>query len=136
MGWRYPRRLPFALTALTVAESDSAAGPAATGETVLVRVSHYWPPLGGPNCARFVDGECLSRMSSGEAWQDWVERAIACPSEWEFGTRVVVSGREWVCMDRGGAIVYEEDGIPWVDMLTPQPLFPHGTVVEASLIHP
>lgn len=116
-----------------VAEPVSAAGLVATGETVLVRTSHYWPPLGGPNCARFENGECVSRMSSGEAWQDWAERAIACPTEWEFGTRLDVAGREWVCMDRGGAIVIE-DGIAWVDMLTPIGLFPHGTVLEATLV--
>ena len=86
--------------------------------------------MGGPNCASFVDGQCLSRMASGEPWQDWVEEAIACPPEWEFGTRLVVSGREWVCMDRGGAIQIE-DGIAWIDMLTPEALFPHGNIVEA-----
>jgi hypothetical protein len=51
--------------------------------------------------------------------------------EWELGTRLMIGGREWTCMDHGGAIVYEDDGIPWVDMLTPDLLFEHGTVVKA-----
>ncbi len=74
-------------------------------------------------------------MASGEPWQDWVEKAIACPPEWEFGTRLVISGREWVCMDRGSAIQIE-DGIAWIDMLTPRALFAYGSILEASLIRP
>ena len=31
-------------------------------------------------------------------------------------------------------IVYEDDGIAWIDMLTPEVLFPHGSIVEAYLI--
>ncbi|MFZ5932860.1 MAG: hypothetical protein ACOYT7_02170 [Patescibacteria group bacterium] len=91
------RSYPFTLRA--VAESNPADGTVASGEKVLVRVSHY------------------------------------CPPEWEFGTRLVISGREWVCMDRGGAIQIE-DGIAWIDMLTPEKLFPHGSIVEAYLVEP
>lgn len=72
-------------------------------------------------------------MASGEPWQDWVEAAIACPLEWEFGTRVVVAGEEWECMDRGGAIQIV-DGIAWIDMLTPNPRYAYGTIVEAHLV--
>jgi hypothetical protein len=75
-------------------------------------------------------------MASGERWQDWTERAIACPVEWEFGTRVIVAGREWTCMDHGGAIIFDADGIPWIDMLTPEPLFRHGSIIVATLIRP
>jgi hypothetical protein len=54
-----------------------------------------------------VDGECLSKMSSGERWQDYVDQAAACPLEWDFGTRFrTPDGREWECLDRGGAIRY------------------------------
>jgi len=74
-------------------------------------------------------------MASGEPWQDWVEEAIACPTEWEFGTRLVIAGREWVCMDRGGAIQIEE-GIAWIDMLTPERLFPYGSIQEAVISRP
>ncbi len=74
-------------------------------------------------------------MSSGEPWEDWVDRAIACPLEWEFGTRIRIAGREWVCQDHGGAIEFV-DGIPWVDMLTENELFPHGTIVEAEMLPP
>lgn len=56
--------------------------------------------------------------------------------EWELGTRLVIAGREWTCMDHGGKIVYEDDGIAWIDMLTPELLFAHGTIVEAEMYQP
>ena len=31
---------------------------------MVARLSHYWPPLGGPNCARFRNGQCLSLTAS------------------------------------------------------------------------
>jgi hypothetical protein len=50
-----------------------------TGESITVkaRISHYWPPLGGTNCYLFVNGQCISRMASGEPWQKWVDNAVA-----------------------------------------------------------
>lgn len=69
-------------------------------------------------------------MASGERWEDWAFRkweepgAAACPPEWPFGTRLRAWGREWVCLDRGGAIRYRE-GIPWVDFLLRE--LPEGT---------
>lgn len=71
-------------------------------------------------------------MASNEKWEDWVEQAIACPSEWEFGTRLEIDGRLWTCMDHGEKIVFQ-DGIPWIDMLTPNPPYPYGSIVEAKL---
>lgn len=100
-----------------------------------MRVSWYNPRLGGTNCAVFVGGRCLSNMASGLDWRGWFGRAIACPPEWPFWTRVVVAGREWLCLDRGGAIRFQGD-IPWIDMLLEAPLYDYGTVVNAEVIRP
>lgn len=129
MGGGFARRDPFTVAAQVVPAAHDAS-PAPNGEAILVRVSHYWPPLGPPNCGEFTNQVCVSRMASGEPWEDWVDKAIACPLEWEFGTRLVIAGRDWVCMDHGGAIVIQ-DSIAWVDMLTPEALYAYGTVVEA-----
>lgn len=57
--------------------------------------------------------------------------------EWPFGTLVVIDGRTWICLDRGGRIVYDEKGIPWVDLLTDENLpYNYGEVVEAEIIFP
>jgi len=78
----------------------------------------------------------VSKVWEGtQEWSLWAEVGIACPMEWELGTRLVIAGRKWTCMDHGGAIVYQ-DGIPWIDMLTPELLFPHGTIVEATIYPP
>lgn len=112
--------------------------PTPAGEIISVRVSHYWPPLGGTSCAVYIgtppSGECISKVWGGtQSWESWVGRSgIACPPEWEFGTRLTINGRTWTCMDRGGAIQFV-NGIPWVDMLIPEPIYIHGTVVEAYL---
>jgi len=78
----------------------------------------------------------VSKVWEGtQEWEQWALVGIACPMEWELGTRLVIAGREWTCMDHGGATVYQDD-IPWIDMLTPELLFPHGTIVEATIYPP
>jgi len=91
--------------------------------------------LGGINCANFIGGECVSKMSSGKRWQDYMDVAAACPVELDFGTKIIVEGKEWVCLDRGGAIIY--DGYAyWIDQLTANPEYPFGTIIEAVMIRP
>jgi hypothetical protein len=118
--------------------AEIPASPAApAGERVRVKVSHYWPPLGGPNCFRFVAGECLSRMASGEPWQAWVGRAAACVPEWPFWTRLTLpGGEEFVCLDRGGKIETGSDGLPWIDLLVEHAPVPYGAVVEVRVERP
>ena len=103
------------------------------GEKILVKVSHYNPALGGVNCANFVAGECVSKMSSGKRWQDYMDYAIACPVELPFGTRIKIGDEIWECMDRGGAIVRNGD-VYWVDQLTEHARYPFGTVIEAYIV--
>ena len=82
-------------------------------QTVSVKMSWYNPALGGPNCLTFVNGECISRMASGERWQDWLGRAAACPPSWPFWTQIrLPGGEEFFCLDRGGAILHGADGFP------------------------
>jgi len=99
-------------------------------EQTQVRLSHYTPWTGGTNCSQFVNGRCQSRMASGQRWEDWIGRAAACVPEWPFWTVFVLDDREWVCLDRGSAIVYGSDGIPYVDLLVEEPPYPFGSVVE------
>ena len=35
---------------------------------IFVRISHYWPPLGGTNCLNYKNGECVSRMANGDRY--------------------------------------------------------------------
>ena len=74
-------------------------------------------------------------MASGLRWQDYIGRAVACPPEWDFGTKLIVDGREWTCLDRGGAIQIV-DGIAWVDFLQEHANYPYGELVEATLVQP
>jgi hypothetical protein len=106
------------------------------GELVSVRLSHYWPPLGGPNCFRFVAGQCLSPTASGEPWQDWIGTGAACVPEWPFGTTLTLPGGEtFTCVDRGGKIKTVA-GVPWVDLLVQRAPVPFGTVVDARVVWP
>jgi len=103
-------------------------------QTIKAKISWYWPPLGGPNCSHFVNGTCMSRMASGLPWQDYVNIAAACPSNWAFGTKFVVQGKEWTCLDRGGKILEEPDGTIWLDLLTPSAIVNYGTVMDVGII--
>ena len=100
-----------------------------------IRYSHYWPAAGGASCARFVGGECVSRMASGERWQDWIGRGAACPPEYPFWTEIEVAGQEWVCLDRGGKVV-TRDGVPFIDFLEAEPQAGYGTVLTATITLP
>ena len=97
-----------------------------------IRYSHYWPPLGGPNCSNFVGGKCISNMASGKPWADYVDLAVACPPEWPFGRQVIFEGRTYTCLDRGGMIKYV-NGIPWIDFLTPKAAYPYGSVITVQV---
>ena len=101
----------------------------------MVKVSYYQPWLGGVNCSNFVNGECISKMSSGLRWQDYVDYAIACPVELKFGTKIMIGNKIWECLDRGGAIVYD-NGTYWIDQLTANPEYKFGQIVEATIIEP
>ncbi len=101
----------------------------------FVRVSNYWPPDGGTNCAYFVGGICRSRMASLERWQEWQYMAAACPAEWPFGTLIEIDGRTWICLDRGGAVKYRK-GIPFVDLMTDEYLFRYGQIIRVKITLP
>ena len=98
------------------------------------KLSWYWPPLLGANCAVAKNNECVSRMASGHSWKKWVGRAVACPEEYPFGTVFIIDGRRWVCMDRGGAITRINNNTIWLDLLTEKPLYKYGTLVNVTII--
>lgn len=113
-------------------------GPLGAPVTIQeVHFSHYWPDLGGVNCGWFVNGSCQSHMASGQPWQSWINRAAACVWNWPFGTQVTLPGGEvFVCLDRGGAIVIGDDGIPWIDLLVQYAPVPFGAVLPVTLRFP
>lgn len=101
---------------------------------VKAHISHYYPGWGGPNCSNYVGGRCISRMASGHNWERFVGLACACPVEYPFGTRFIVQGKTWTCLDRGGAIVRDGNKI-WLDLLTKEKIVPHGTVLKVEVIN-
>lgn len=101
---------------------------------ITVKVSHYWPDLGGLNCYNFVNGKCISRMANGEKWENHVDEAIACPKELKFGTKIKVLGKVWTCKDRGSMITKTESGAYWIDMLTPKAVVPYGEEIKAEIL--
>lgn len=105
------------------------------GIAIQIRVSHYDPKLGGVNCSHFVNGQCLSHMATGLRWQDYMNYAIACPPEWPFHTKLIVAGKTWECLDRGGKIQIV-NGIGWVDFLQEKADYKYGEIVDAILIKP
>lgn len=100
---------------------------------LTIKYSRYWPPAGGSNCSTFVDGQCLSRTASGARWQDWVDKGCACPVEWPFGTTVELDGQVWTCVDRGGKVRFGEDGLTYIDFLSPTSAYGYGELVEAKI---
>lgn len=97
------------------------------------KMSNYWPPEGGNNCSKFVDGECVSKTASGENWYDWINTGCACPPEYPFYTKFIINGETWTCIDRGSAIVKISGNIFWLDLLTPYKNYSYGELVEVKI---
>lgn len=77
-------------------------------------------------------------MASGLSWQSYMDYAIACVPSWPFHTKLIVFGKVYECLDRGGAIQIV-DGIAWVDFLSggsPFNGYHYGLVVDAILVNP
>ena len=114
---------------VTINENNSYSGT-----DIQVKISYYKPQLGGTNCSRFVNGECVSKMANGEDWRLYYNtNTIACPSELAFGTQIVIFDNVYTCRDRGGAII-NNSGVYWVDVLG-DPIAPFGTVVDAIILN-
>lgn len=113
---------------------DSIEEPVPSTAQMRAKVSWYWPPLLGPNCAVVRNGECISRMASGQPWQNWIGKAVACPAEFPFGTIFIIDGRHWICLDRGGAITRINENTIWLDMLSNKPVYKFGTIVDVTVI--
>ena len=94
--------------------------PTPAGRTYRLRLSHYWPALGGTNCheAEWVDGECKTQLA-GKPWQAWAGIGAACPKEVPSGTEISIPalGRSVVCVDKGGAIEAVADGTFFIDLI-------------------
>lgn len=105
------------------------------GEEITVRVSRYWPPLGPPNCwgPGWIDNYCWARTASGKRWEDWIERGAACPRPWLLKVQVYARGQWWSCIDTGGAIVYGEDRVPWVDFMSQTAVAPYGSTMQVRV---
>lgn len=127
--------LPLVFHTFDIPEVKKSKDKKSKKVPISVKVSHYWPPLGGPNCAYFSGGVCLSRMASGKPWHEWVDRALACPKEIPFGTIFYIFDKEWVCLDRGGKVI-SLGKVIWVDLLTPKAPVPYGTIVDAFMVLP
>ena len=119
---------------LVLNELDTVSITTGGGDRIRAKISWYWPPLLGTNCAVVKNGKCVSRMASGQPWQKWVGRAVACPAEYPFGTEFLINGKRWVCLDRGSAIKRVNNNTIWLDMLTSKPQYKFGTVMEVTVI--
>ena len=105
------------------------------GKEIKVKISHYNPKLGGPNCFSFVDGECISSLSNGEKWETYFETndTIACPIELDFGTRIMLNDTIYTCRDRGGEILMAGEAY-WIDILAENVPYAYGEVRTAYIV--
>lgn len=94
--------------------------PTPIGRIYRLRLSHYWPALGGTNChaSEWVDGECKTQLV-GKPWQEWAGIGAACPKEIPSGTEISIPdlGRSVICVDKGGAIESVADGSFFIDLI-------------------
>jgi hypothetical protein len=103
---------------------------------VKVKMTHYWPPLGGENCWWFYEGYCHSPMKSSVPWETLVEIAAACPTHWLGGVVEIPDiGRRFLCLDTGDKVVCE-DNVCVVDVLTQTRYDWDGLIFDAIVYYP
>jgi hypothetical protein len=103
---------------------------------VKVKMTHYWPPLGGENCWWFYEGYCHSPMKSSVPWETLIEIAAACPTHWLGGVvEIPEIGRRYLCLDTGEKVVCEDD-VCVVDVLTDQRYPWDGLIYDAVVYYP
>jgi hypothetical protein len=101
-----------------------------------VKMTHYWPPLGGENCWWFYDGYCHSPMKSSVPWETLIEIAAACPPHWLGGVvEIPEIGRRYLCLDTGDKVVCE-DNVCIVDVLTDKRYPWDGLIYDAVVYYP
>jgi hypothetical protein len=147
-----PRSTTTPLPSLAAEETQALALPAATEIPLLgfgdwscrycdkmpvkVKMTHYWPPLGGENCWWFYEGYCHSPMKSSVPWETLVEIAAACPAHWLGGVVEVPDiGRRFLCLDTGDKVLCE-DNVCVVDVLTQTRYEWDGLVFDAIVYYP
>lgn len=74
-------------------------------------------------------------MASGLPWENYLDKAIACPKELPFYSKIILDGKTWTCLDRGGKIIFDGKTY-WIDLLTARTTYPFGSIREAILILP
>ena len=105
-----------------------------------VRLSHYWPPLGGTNChpAHWQEptqgnpGQCNASLA-GEPWSTWVKIGAACPPEIPLTTQIYIIElkKAFYCIDRGGAVQTLPDKTLFIDILKPDANYIHkGNIIK------
>ncbi len=115
-------------TAMANSSANSKELPPIFGDKFTVRISYYWPALGGTNCypANWIvqdnpyGGVCRSRLL-GQPWSDWAGYGAACSPKIKLGDRVYIEriNKVVACVDRGGGIRDLPDGTAFVDLLMP-----------------
>ena len=97
---------------------------------VTARLSWYDPGLCSQLPVNCFDPANAFNMAAGHDARDWYGKALACPPEFSIGTQFVIRGSRWqladgvwTCLDRGGRIVIDDDGVVWLDLLTDKPIW-------------
>lgn len=101
-----------------------------------VKLTHYWPPLGGDNCWSFYDDYCYSPTKSTVPWETVIEISAACPVPW-LGSIVEIPelNRRYLCLDTGEKVICK-DGTCVVDVLTDK-IYPwDGMEFDAIIYYP
>lgn len=108
---------------------------------ITARLSWYDPARCDVSPINCFDPDRWWNMAAGHDARNWYGRALACPPEFPLGTQFLIRGSrwqladgEWTCLDRGGAIVIDADGLVWLDLLTDRPIW--GDVLPVAVIGP
>lgn len=90
------QKLPSSRSTTTTRETASTATPTTGGQAKIYRVTAYCP------CAKCCGKHANGITAMGTAATQG--RTVAAPSNFSFGTKLLINGKTYVVEDRGGAI--------------------------------
>jgi len=107
---------------------------------LLARLSWYDPGLCDTKPINCFDPQHWYLMAAGHDAREWYDKALACPQSFPLGTRFTITGSrwgladgEWLCLDRGGMVVVEDDGSIVLDLLRREPIWGERLIVTVEL---
>jgi len=108
---------------------------------IIAHLSWYNPALCYTRPINCFDPDHWWVMAAGSDAREWYNKSLACPETYPIGSKWIITNSrnqladgQYLCMDRGGMIVQNEDSSVVLDLLRKTPIW--HEVVQVFVLVP